>query len=90
MKKRIYLPLLSLILVFSLFSLVPAARVFVKELYDRSFGFAKKAVSSNNSQSENTGSASSSGPRWVLVDTSHTLSDDRHNEYYDVTYSFER
>ena len=42
MKKRIYLPLLSLILVFSLFSLVPAARVFVKELYDRSFGFAKK------------------------------------------------
>ena len=89
MKKRIYLPLLSLILVFSLFSLVPAARVFVKELYDRSFGFAKKAVSSNNSQSENTGSASSSGPRWVLVDTSHTLADDRHNEYYDVTYSFE-
>ena len=89
MKKRIYLPLLSLILVFSLFSLVPAARVFVKELYDRSFGFAKKAVSSNNSQSENTGSASSSGPRWVLVDTSHTLADDRHNGNYDVTYSFE-
>ena len=89
MKKRIYLPLLSLILVFSLFSLVPAARVFVKELYDRSFGFAKKAVSSNNSQSENTGSADASGPRWILVDTSYTVVEDKHYGYYDVVHSFE-
>ena len=89
MKKRIYLPLLSLILVFSLFSLVPAARVFVKELYDRSFGFAKKAVSSNDSQSENTGSADASGPRWILVDTSYTVVEDKHYGYYDVVHSFE-
>ena len=89
MKKRIYLPLLSLILVFSLFSLVPAARVFVKELYDRSFNYKKKAVSSDDSQSENTGSADASGPRWILVDTSYTVVEDKHYGYYDVVHSFE-
>ncbi len=84
MKKRICLLFLSLILVFSL---LPASGVFAKELYDRPFGFTNKADSGNNNQSENTSSSDTSAPGWVLVNTSHTVADDRHNGNWNVTYS---
>ena len=86
MKKRICLLFLSLILVLSL---LPAYGVFAKELYDRPFGFTNKATSGNNDQSENTSSSGASSLRWVLVNTSHTVADDKHYGYVDVVYSFE-
>ena len=86
MKKRICLLFLSLILVLSL---LPAYGVFAKELYDRPFGFTNKAASGNNDPSENTGSSGASSLRWVLVNTSHTVAEDKHYGYVDVVYSFE-
>ncbi|MCR5810516.1 MAG: hypothetical protein K6G34_03790 [Lachnospiraceae bacterium] len=85
MKKRIYLFLLSLILVFSL---LPASGVFAKELYDHPIVSPKKAASSQNDQSGNTGSSAVTSPKWVLVDKSHTIANDIHNAYYNIEYSF--
>ena len=86
MKKRIHLLLLSLILVFSIF---PACGVSAKELYDFQIGFTNKAGSTKNSQSENTGSDGVSSPRWVLVNTSYDVVDDKHYGGTNVAYSFE-